>query len=116
MNIETDSSTPIPTVPASVNSRIIVDFAGFLKDQNILGLAVSFLIAQSVMDMTRSISGSGIMPIVRSIRTLRPPQFDGNNLLETAITFTIVMFIAFIIIRYARVKTQAVPIVQVLGR
>lgn len=116
MNIETESPTPVPTVPASINSRIVVDFAGFLKDQNILGLAVSFLIAQSVMDITRSMSASGIMPIVKSIRSLKPPQFDVNNLLESGITFVIIMFVAFMIIRYARIKTQAVPIVQILGR
>lgn len=111
----TDTPTPVPA-GGPINAKVMVDFGAFLKETNIAGLAVSFLIAQAVMDTTRAIAGGGIMPLVKSVRTLKAPEFNFNQLVESGIVFTITMFIAFLVIRVAKLKTQQVPFYMPLGR
>lgn len=96
-------------------SRVAVEFGSFLQAQNIAGLAVGFLIASSTLDTAKNGVSSLIMPLVDSIKTLKAPKFELSNLLASLITWLVVMFVSFVIIRVAKVKTTTVPIVQVVN-
>lgn len=94
-------------------SQVFVDFGSFLQSSNILGLATGFLIAQSTLEVSRTAVSAISGPIVASMRGLRIPEFDWQSLGEAAVTFLLTMFLAFIVIRFGKINTTPIPIVQV---
>lgn len=96
-------------------ARFALEFGSFLQSHNVAGLAIGFLIASSTLDTSKSLVSSAIMPLVTGLRTLKTPKFDLSPLLESLITFFITMFVAFVVIRVARIQAKPVPLVQVIG-
>ena len=88
------------------------DFGTFLKDSNIVNLALGFLIAQSTMDMSKTFVSSVIMPLIHAARTMKAPKFPMSAFIAAIITFIITLFVAFVFIKVFRL--QAKPIQPVL--
>lgn len=106
--------TSAPSQPFAP-ARFALEFGSFLQSHNVAGLAIGFLIASSTLDTAKSLVSGTIMPVVTSLRTLKTPQFNLSPLLESLITFFVTMFTAFVVIKVARIKSQAVPLVQVVN-
>lgn len=95
--------------------KLAVEFGSFLQSQNILGLAIGFLIASSTLDTSKALVSSVIMPLVEGLQGLDVPQFDLYPLLESIVTFIVTMFIAFVILRVAKVQNKQIQLVQVVN-
>lgn len=88
------------------------DFSTFLKDSNIINVAIGFLIAQSTMDASKNFVSSIIMPLIQSLRTLKSPKFFMSSFVASIITLVFTLLVAFVIIKLFRL--QAKPIQPVL--
>lgn len=97
------------------SNQWIMDFYSFIQETNIATVGISFLIAQSTLDMSKSFVGSLVMPIIQAIRTLKPPTFPISNFLATILTFFITLFISFVIVKLLRLQVKQVPLVQVVN-
>lgn len=96
-------------------SQWVMDFHTFLSETNIATVGISFLIAQSTLDMSKSFVGSVIMPLIESIRTLKTPSFPIQTFLASILTFFITLLVAFVIVKAFKLQTKAVPLVQVIN-
>lgn len=105
----------LPPTKKSGGSQIFMDFGSFLQQQNVLGIAIGFLIAMSSMDTAKTFVRDAIMPIVHSMRTMQPPVFVFEDMIEATITFIITMFVAFIVVRITKTDIKPVPVVQVFS-
>jgi len=90
----------------------VQDFGTFLKDSNIVNMALGFLIAQSTMDMSKSFVSSVIMPFIEAARGLKTPKFPMAELGSAAVTFVVTLLVAFIFIKLFNL--QAKPIQPVI--
>jgi large-conductance mechanosensitive channel len=90
----------------------VQDFGIFMKDSQILPMALGFLIATSTMDMSKSLVGTTIMPIIEAVRSMKTPKFHVSSLVAAVITFIITISVTFTIIKLFRL--QAKPIQPVL--
>jgi hypothetical protein len=114
-------SSESPTLPAvskvqvPKRSSIIVDFGNFLNQSNLLGLAVGFLIAGTVLDTSKAATAGAIMPLVESIKSLKPPQFKLGFVVEALFNFVIIMAICFGLVRFAKITAQPIPLMQVFS-
>lgn len=98
-----------------MSNKWVMDFHTFLTDTNIASVGISFLIAQSTLDMSKSFVGSLVMPLIEAIRSLKAPKFPIANFLASILTFFVTLLVAFVIVRVFRLQTKAVPLVQVVN-
>lgn len=96
-------------------SQWVMDFNTFLKETNIVTVGISFLIAQSTLDMSKSFIGSLVMPIIQAIRTLKAPSFPVSSFIASILTFLVTIFVAFFIIKMFNLQTKPIPLVQVIN-
>lgn len=113
------AATTAPTitkvnVPARTN--VVMDFGSFLQQQNLVGLALSFLVAFSTMDATKGFTRSIIMPLIEAIKTLKAPSFAFGYLIEGLFNFVITMLVVFFMLKLTRVAMPPAQIVQVMTR
>jgi hypothetical protein len=118
--VPTATPSPVPvsvtkvTIPKSTN--VVMDFGNFIQSQNIIGLALSFLVAFSVMDGTKALTRSTIMPLVEALKTFKAPVFQLGFLVEAAFNFVVTMLVVFFVLKVSKVAMPPAQIVQVMTR
>lgn len=93
--------------------QVFQDFSTFVKDSQIVNVAIGFLIAQATMDSSKSFVSSIIMPLIQGLRTLKAPVFPIANFVGSLITFFITLFVAFVFIKVLRLQAKPIPAVFV---
>ena len=113
------AATSAPTitkvnVPARTN--VVMDFGNFIQSQNIIGLALSFLVAFSTMDATKGLTRSIVMPLVESLKNFKAPVFQLGFLVEAMFNFIVTMLVVFFVLKISKVAMPPAQIVQVMTR
>jgi large-conductance mechanosensitive channel len=96
-------------------NELVMGFKDFIQDQNVAGTAIGFLIASSVLDMSRVMVSETILPFVTALRTTSVPQFDVDLILQSVITFIVTMMIVFTTVKVFNLQTRKVPIVATVA-
>lgn len=96
--------TPAPKPPPP--KGLVNEFKEFISQYKVLGLAVAFILAIYVGEFVKALVNSLIMPLVV---ILYPPidnpdtpfMLSGGPILDSLITFVIVAFVVFILVKVA---------------
>lgn len=92
------------------------DFLKFLKEYQVIGLAVAFVIGFSVKDLVSAAVDGLIMPIVEvflpagewqnAVITVYSVEFSAGQFLAALIDFTIIALLVFLFVRYVLGKEE----------
>ena len=96
-------------------NQVFMDFNTWLRDTNVLGLGIGFLIGQTTLDTSKSVVSSLIMPLIQGLRALKSPQFKLGGLVESLITFVITMLVIFFLVKIFKLQTKQPQFVQVVN-
>jgi len=104
---------PAPPAPPPVKKSLMDEFKEFLKNYKVLGLAVAFIMGLYMGNLVQSLVKAFIMPLIglalpniSDLATLSVPVGNQNFLvgdfLVNLITFIIVAFVIFLIVKVAK--------------
>lgn len=95
----------------------IDDFASFLEEYGVIGLAVAFVIGSEVNNLVNVIVEEAIMPIVglflpeggwqQATATVIGIEFGVGRLLSASINFVIIALLVFVFVKYLLGKKSA---------
>ena len=96
--------TPAPK-PESPKG-LINEFVDFISSYKVLGLAVAFILGIYIGQVVQALVSSLIMPIVKIVYAPIDPTGDtyvlsGGPIIDSLITFIIVAFVVFLIVKIA---------------
>jgi len=98
--------TPKPPPPPPKDMRD--EFIRFLSEYKVLGLAVAFILAIYLGSLIQALVGDLIMPIISFVtpdvawEQIVFGPFRVGHFIGTVITFVIVAFVVFLIVKYAK--------------
>lgn len=98
-----------------LNNELVMSFKDYVQDQNIPGVAIGFLLAQTTLDMARTGVSEMILPLVTALRTTSTPSFDVDLILQSIITFIVTMMIIFTVVKVFNLQTKKVPVVATVA-
>jgi len=97
-----------PPVPAAPPKGMINEFVAFISAYKVLGLAVAFILGIYIGNVVGALVNSFIMPLVAivypAINPLDPLKayvLSAGPIMDSLITFIIVAFVVFIIVKIA---------------
>jgi large conductance mechanosensitive channel len=104
---------PAPPTPPPAKKSLMDEFKEFLKNYKVLGLAVAFIMGLYLGNLVQSLVKAFIMPLIglalpniADLATLSVPVGNQNFLvgefLVNLITFIIVAFVIFLIVKLAK--------------
>jgi len=95
--------TPPPAPPAP--KGLINEFVAFIAVYKVLGLAVAFILGIYIGEVIKALVGSFIMPLIQipmsDIGGGVPYVLAAGPIINSLITFVIVAFVVFIIVKIA---------------
>ncbi|MFW9982408.1 MAG: MscL family protein [Candidatus Thorarchaeota archaeon] len=96
--------TPPPKPPPP--KGLMKEFVAFISNYKVLGLAVAFILGIYIGQVVQALVNSLIMPIVKIVYSPIDPTGDtyvlsGGPIMDSLITFIIVAFVVFIIVKIA---------------
>ena len=98
--------TPSPKPPPP--KGVVNEFKAFISQYKVLGLAVAFILAIYVGQFVQALVSSFIMPLVEIVYPAIDPDplnqlytLNGGPILDSFITFVIVAFVVFILVKVA---------------
>lgn len=96
--------TPAPKPPAP--QGLINEFVAFISNYKVLGLAVAFILGIYIGQVVQALVSSGIMPLIKIVYPPIEPEgvtytLSGGPILDSLITFIIVAFVVFLIVKIA---------------
>lgn len=96
--------TPAP--PPEPPKGLVNEFVGFISQYKVLGLAVAFILGIYIGNVVQALVNSLIMPIVKIVYAPIDPTGDtyllsAGPIMDSLITFAIVAFVIFIIVKIA---------------
>lgn len=93
-----------------------MEFMDFLKEYDIIGLAIAFVIGISVKDLVSATVDDLIMPVIQiflpggnweqATTQLGPATFQTGHFLSVALDFLIVAFLMFLFVKYVMKKEK----------
>jgi large-conductance mechanosensitive channel len=98
-----------------LKNELVMDFKEFTQQQNVPGVAIGFLLAQTTLDIARTGVSEMILPLVTALRTTSPPSFDFDLIFQSIITFLVTMIIIFTTVKVFRLQTAKVPVVATIA-
>lgn len=104
---------PKPTPPTPPPKGLWKEFMGFLSKYKVMGLAVAFIMGIYLGELIKALVADFIMPIIGLALpnisdlknysfTIAAQVFSVGNFLVTLITFVIVAFVIFIIVKITK--------------
>ncbi len=103
---------PAPPPPAPAPKGIGPEFKAFLSDYKVLGLAVAFILGVYLGALVKALVGDLILPVIGLVNpggnlstystVFRGQTFALGDFLNAVITFLIVAFVIFIIVKIAK--------------
>jgi len=96
--------TPAPK-PAQPTG-LINEFVAFISNYKVLGLAVAFILGIYIGEVVKALVNSLIMPLIEFVYPAIQPEgvdyvLSGGPILDSLITFVIVAFVVFLIVKIA---------------
>jgi large conductance mechanosensitive channel len=98
--------TPAPKPPPP--KGLVNEFKEFISQYKVLGLAVAFILAIYIGQFVKALVNSFIMPLVEFVYPAIDPDplnqlytLNGGPILDSLITFIIVAFVVFILVKIA---------------
>lgn len=96
--------TPPPKPPEP--KGLINEFIAFISNYKVLGLAVAFILGIYIGEVVEALVNSLIMPLIEIVYpAIQPEDVDyvlsGGPILDSLITFIIVAFVVFLIVKIA---------------
>ena len=96
--------TPAPKPPPP--KGLVNEFKAFISQYKVLGLAVAFILAIYIGIFVQALVNSLIMPLIEFVYPAIQPEgvdyvLSGGPILDSLITFVIVAFVVFILIKIA---------------
>ncbi|MHA2020231.1 MAG: MscL family protein [Candidatus Thorarchaeota archaeon] len=96
--------TPAP--PPDPPEGLVNEFVNFISQYKVLGLAVAFILGIYIGNVVQALVNSLIMPIVKIVYAPIDPTGDtyllsAGPIIDSLITFIIVAFVIFIIVKIA---------------
>ncbi|MBE0527201.1 MAG: MscL family protein [Candidatus Thorarchaeota archaeon] len=93
---------PAPEPPKGM----LKEFVGFISAYKVLGLAVAFILGIYIGNIVQALVSSIIMPLVEIVYPAIDPgnllyEFSGGPIIDSLITFVIVAFVVFLIVKIA---------------
>jgi large-conductance mechanosensitive channel len=98
-----------------LNNELVLSFKDFVLQQNVAGVGIGFLLAQTTLDLARVFVREGVLPWVSAIRTTSVPKFDLDSILQAIITFLVTMIIIFSVVKIFDLQTSKVPVVATIS-
>ncbi|MFX1483116.1 MAG: MscL family protein [Promethearchaeota archaeon] len=85
---------------------LINEFIDFISNYKVLGLAVAFILGIYIGQVVQALVNSLIMPLIKIVYPAIEPEgvtyvLSGGPILDSLITFIIVAFVVFIIVKIA---------------
>jgi len=85
---------------------LINEFVAFISSYKVLGLAVAFILGIYIGEIVKALVNSIIMPLVEVVYPAIDPlgtlyEFSFGPLMDSLITFVIVAFVVFLIVKIA---------------
>lgn len=105
--------TPAPAPPAPPAPKgISAEFKAFLQEYKVLGLAVAFIMGLYLGALVKALVGDFLLPLIGLVypganltsyaTVFRGQTFGVGDFLNAAITFIIVAFVIFLIVKLAK--------------
>jgi len=96
--------TPAPA--AEPPKGLVNEFVAFISGYKVLGLAVAFILGIYIGNIVQALVNSLIMPLVKIVYPAIEPEPDfymlsAGPIMDSLITFVIVAFVIFIIVKIA---------------
>ncbi len=96
--------TPAPQPPPP--EGVVNEFVAFISSYKVLGLAVAFILGIYIGNIVSALVNSFIMPLVEIVYPAIDPEdllyeLSGGPIMDSLITFVIVAFVVFIIVKIA---------------
>lgn len=93
---------PSPETPKG----LINEFVAFISSYKVLGLAVAFILGIYIGEVVKALVNSLIMPLVQIVYPPIAPEgapyvLSGGPIMDSLITFVIVAFVVFLIVKIA---------------
>lgn len=98
-----------------LDNELVMSFKEFTQQQNVPGVAIGFLLAQTTLDIARTGVSEMILPLVTALRTTSPPHFDIDLIFQSIITFIVTMLIIFTVVKLFNLQTTKVPVVATVA-
>lgn len=99
-----------------IGGDVVGEFGSFLQSQNILGLAIGYLLGSSTLDVSKSVIQVLVLPLVASLHNMRAPAIDLLALYEPMLTFVLTLFVCFVILKIGNVAPKPIQLVQVVNQ
>lgn len=96
-------------------NKTFLEFRDFLVESNVIGTSLGFMVASSVLDLSRTGIREILMPLVHSIRHTSIPRFEWDEVAESTVSFLISMFLVFFIIKVFNFQQKSIPMVLAVG-
>jgi large conductance mechanosensitive channel len=99
---------PTPPPPPPAPKGIVAEFRAFLSQYKVLGLAVAFILGVYLGALVKALVGDLILPVIglvmpgKNLSTLMVGFFAVGDFLNAVITFLIVAFVIFLIVKIAK--------------
>ncbi len=95
-----------PPAPKPPPKGLINEFVNFISEYKVLGLAVAFILGIYIGRIVQVLVNSFIMPLIEFVYPEIQPEgvdyvLSGGPILDSLITFIIVAFVVFIIVKIA---------------
>jgi large conductance mechanosensitive channel len=95
-----------PAAPSPPPEGMINEFVDFISQYKVLGLAVAFILGIYIGEVVQALVNSLIMPLIEFVYPgIQPEGVDyvlsAGPILDSLITFIIVAFVVFIIVKIA---------------
>ena len=96
-------------------NKTFVEFKDFLLESNVIGTSLGFMVASSVLDLSRTGVREVLLPLVHGIRHTSAPSIDVDEIAESFVSFLISMFLVFFIIKVGGFQQKSIPMVLAGG-
>jgi large-conductance mechanosensitive channel len=98
-----------------LNNELVMSFKEFASQQQIPGVAIGFLLAQTTLDIARTGVSELILPLVTALRTASAPSFDLELVFQAIVTWLVTMMVIFTVVKIFNLQTQKVPVVATVS-
>ena len=98
-----------------LQNELVMDFKEFTQQQNVPGVAIGFLLAQTTLDIARTGVSEMILPLVTALRTTSAPHFDVDLIFQSIVTFIVTMIMIFTVVKVFNLQTTKVPVVATVS-
>ena len=105
-----DSTTSVTNVTKQING-FTDGFSKFVSEQNIIGLAIGIILAQSSLELSKSIGTHFIKPVVRVMTNKdKSLQIDMEEIFSDVLVLGLTLMIIYVLITLLGIKPSSTGI------